>query len=97
MSPRRDTTFSIAKTAIKYSTGRTYKMDIPEKCRFINELINNVQMEVVERVRDMPEDWDGRELRWYIAEKFNEAIFDRDKRGKRYQDYKNFIITTGNF
>ena len=31
-------------------------MDIPEKCRFINELINNVQMEVVERVKNMPED-----------------------------------------
>jgi len=74
-------------------------MDIPEKLRFINDLTDNVKMDIVKNVKDMPEDWDGIELRWYIAEKFAEVVFggSEDKRKKRYQDYRNFLITTGNF
>jgi len=74
-------------------------MDIPEKLKFINDLVDNVKMDIVKKVKDMPEDWDGIELRWYISERFNEIVFggSEDKRKKRYQGYRNFIITTGNF
>ncbi len=72
-------------------------MDIPKKLRFINDLTDNVKMDIIKKVKDMPEDWDGIELRWYIAEKFDEATFGVYKKGKRYNKYRNFVITTGNF
>lgn len=74
-------------------------MDIPKKLTFISELIDNVKTDITKKVKDMPEEWDGLELRWYIAEKFEEVVFAgyHDKRSKRYQDYRNFVIITGNF
>jgi len=74
-------------------------MDIPEKLKFINDLVDSVKMDIVKKVKDMPEEWDGIELRWLIAEKFMGEVGARhkDKRSKRYQDYWNFIITKGNF
>lgn len=78
-------------------------MDIPEKLTCISELINNVRDEIITKVGDMPGGWDGIELRWYIAEKFKEAMIEpsvyntRPEYKKRYQDYRNFIITTGSF
>ena len=75
-------------------------MDIPNKLRIISELFENVKDSVLRKVKDMPEDWDGIELRWYIAEKFGEEIPSQkhDKRlAARYNKYRNFVITTGNF
>jgi len=72
-------------------------MDIPEKLNLIHELIDNVKMDIIKVVRDMPEEWDGIELRWLIAEKFAMEVGTRfkDKRSRRYQDYRDFIITKG--
>ena len=71
-------------------------MDIPQKLTFIHELINHVKNDITRQVSKMPEDWDGIELRWYISERFSEVVHRRtDKRSKRYQDYHNFVITTG--
>lgn len=75
-------------------------MDIPEKLRFINDLTDNVKMDIIKKVADMPEEWDGIELRWYIAGKFSELPSyggSYSRRSKRYQDYRNFIMTKGNF
>ena len=72
-------------------------MDIPEKLRFINDLVDNVKTDIIKRVKDMPEDWDGHELRWYISEIFGEVVFGgfQDKRSKRYKAYRNYVITKG--
>lgn len=75
-------------------------MDIPDKLRVINELFEGVKDDVLRKVKDMPEEWDGIELRWYIAGKFSELPSyggSYSRRSKRYQDYRNFVITTGNF
>jgi len=74
-------------------------MDIPNKLRIISELFENVKDDVLRKVKDMPEEWDGIELRWYIAEKFREAAnYKHDKyRAARYNKYRNFVITTGSF
>ena len=75
-------------------------MDVPNKLRVISELFENVKDSVLRRVKDMPEEWDGIELRWYIAEKFAEEVISRknDKyRAARYNKYRNFVITTGSF
>lgn len=72
-------------------------MNISIKLRVLDELISNVRDEILIKVGDMPEEWDGVELRWYVKEKFGEIVYGiyRDKRCKRYQDYKNYILTTG--
>ena len=72
-------------------------MDIPQKLTFIHELIDNVKDEIITKVADMPEEWDGIELRWLVVEKFAMEVVARfkDKRSRRYQDYRNFIITKG--
>lgn len=75
-------------------------MDIPNKLRIISELFENVKDDVLRKVKDMPEEWDGIELRWYIAEKFGEATISQknDKAiAARYNKYRNFVITTGGF
>lgn len=74
-------------------------MDIQGKRDFIHELLHNVKTDIMKQVPKMPEDWDGIELRWYISEKFAEVVFggSEDKRKKRYQDYRNHIITHSGF
>lgn len=56
--------------------------------RFVKELINNVRKDLLERVSLVPEAWEGRELRQWIADRFQEATmhFNRDKRrARRYR------------
>ena len=43
-----------------------------EKEKFINDLVGHVRREIVESIPKMPEEWDGHELRLYIAEKFSD-------------------------
>jgi hypothetical protein len=61
------------------------------KIRFIRELVTSVEKSVIDRVGDMPEYWDGRELRLYIAEKFNDAAYAR-LRTSQMRTYKNELI-----
>jgi hypothetical protein len=44
-----------------------------EKRAFIVELIGNVQAEILAKVEAMPDEWDGHELRRFIADKFDQA------------------------
>ena len=67
-------------------------MNRREQKKFINELIDNVKAEIL--MKAYPEEWDGIELRWLIAEKFNQAVLGRynDKRNKRHKDFVNECI-----
>lgn len=62
-----------------------------EKRIFIHELIETVKKTVLENVDKMPEEWDGFELREYIAYKFKEAAFYKMPT-KRTKAYKNAIL-----
>jgi hypothetical protein len=42
----------------------------------------------------MPEDWEGRELRQYIADTFKNIPFQLNKGSKEYREYKNTISVT---
>lgn len=71
-------------------------MNKQEQITFINELIENVRKDIVERVqKEAPEAWDGHELRQYIADKFNEAVFVKMNRA-RMKEYHNTIMISGN-
>lgn len=48
-------------------------MNKRQKKRFVKELIRNVAREVLAKVEHMPDEWDGHELRKYIADRFEDA------------------------
>lgn len=61
-----------------------------EKKRFVRDLIGTIQQSILEEVNQMPEDWDGVELRRRIADRANEANWSNHHlrgstlRGKAY-------------
>lgn len=62
------------------------------KEQFINDHIETIKKSIIENLNKMPENWNGYELREYIAEKFkDQRIGEWDK--KRKLQYKNDIIT----
>jgi hypothetical protein len=71
-----------------------------EKQQFIGDLIATVRASIVARVDEMPEEWDGLELRRYIADKFEEQVFEPFdvgsvwgyQRSKRFAAYRNEYI-----
>ena len=67
-----------------------------EREQFIKELCNNVQFDLLKESMKYPEDWDGIELRWRIADVYNQVVFGESgkRKGKRYLDYRNFVYTT---
>jgi hypothetical protein len=74
-------------------------MNQDAKQAFIVALIRNIQADILAKVPQMPEDWDGHELRRYIADKFAESSVTLGRPGpygkpygKRYRRYKNEVI-----
>jgi hypothetical protein len=58
-----------------------------EKQEFIKDLIGSVQDSILSSVMRMPDDWDGHELRQFIANKFaNETT---GISGKRLKEFRN--------
>jgi hypothetical protein len=47
-------------------------MHANEKTVFVKSLIATIQTEIMKKIHKMPEEWDGIELRQYIADKFME-------------------------
>lgn len=71
-------------------------MNTAEKVRFVRELVDSVQQEVLQKILTgvVPEEWDGIELRQYLAEKFLEATYKMDRRRRRA--YDNAIAISAN-
>lgn len=72
-----------------------------EKIRFLRELTDNVVAEAIRRVPDMPDDWDGHELRRYLADKFDDAAMTVGRKGpfgkdyaKRTKAYRNTVLVS---
>lgn len=64
-----------------------------EKRQFINELVSSVRDSVLAKVNEMPEAWDGIELRQYLADKFVETNY-RPMDRRRKAVYNNTIAIT---
>lgn len=70
-------------------------MTTAQKQFFIVELIESVKKDLLEKAQYMPEEWDGLELRQYIADQFAGNVFGgniTNHRSRRYRLYKNEII-----
>jgi len=69
-------------------------MNNMEQFGFICELIDNVKTEILMKSKKFPENWDGIELRWYIADRFSQVVMggSGERKGKRYKDFKNEVL-----
>lgn len=68
-------------------------MNLVEKDKFINDVIEDLRQEVKKRTDRMPEDWDGHEIRQFIADYYtSNFIFGTALTGKRKKDYKNTCL-----
>ena len=67
-------------------------MNKEEKIQFVTELANNIAngIIVVIETDQIPEDWDGIELRWLFEERAM-ARFGKELK-KRKQEYNNTVI-----
>lgn len=70
-------------------------MNAPEKREFVNELVKNVADEIIANIdaNKIPEDWDGIELRWYLADKFGDCVFGGVGSKRRKAEYNNTVLT----
>ncbi len=61
-----------------------------EKKQFIKTMCDNVRNDMLKKVGNMPEYWDGKFLRLYIAEKYSEIVWKSMKHPKR--KYNNDML-----
>lgn len=62
-----------------------------EKRRFVKELMREVQRTIISNIPKMPEEWDGIELRQYLADKFADANYVRMHRTRKH-NYNNEVV-----
>ena len=66
-----------------------------EKKEFIESLVNAVRDDISGKIDAMPENWDGIELRQYIADRFQYCVIVDSLRGSRKKEYKNELLVNG--
>jgi hypothetical protein len=67
-----------------------------DKKVFIDDLCMSIKNDLLDKVDQMPEEWNGVELRELLYEKFKDArhgFFTSNPRSKRAKEYKNHIMT----
>ena len=52
----------------------------------------NVRKDLLANVYKTPQEWDGIELRQWIADRFQGSVFHNILSGKRKRDYKNAVL-----
>lgn len=62
-----------------------------EQEQFVKDLTKTVRDSLLGDLPRVPEDWDGNELRQWIADRFKNQVTSPLK-GKRKRDYKNAVI-----
>jgi hypothetical protein len=67
-----------------------------EKITFINELVEKVKSEILKKVKYMPDNWDGIELRQYISDRFANVVIKGTMNRKRRLDYNNRMMVENN-
>jgi hypothetical protein len=70
-------------------------MDKQQQIDFVKDLATNVANNVIRLIDadKIPENWNGVELRWMLADKFKDATMNTQRENKaRYKAYKNDVI-----
>lgn len=63
-----------------------------EQCDFVLTLIRNVKEEILKDIDKIPEEWDGIELRWLIANKFSGVVISKTGSRSRKRAFNNECI-----
>lgn len=63
-----------------------------EQRRFCSSICNDLKKEILKRVKTVPENWDGFELRQWIADYYISHYAYQNLKGQRKKDYKNDLI-----
>jgi hypothetical protein len=75
-------------------------MNKTQQKKFVRDLSTSIVQECLGKIRDgqVPENWDGHELRCWLADKFEDAasmsIIRKEPRSKAAKEYRNTIATT---
>ena len=65
-----------------------------EKKRFVRDLTESVVQHFDNNVDKMPDEWDGHELRQWLADQFIlNVMINRVMKGKRLREYRNVCAT----
>lgn len=69
-------------------------MDKAEKVRFIHTLTATVIDRIESQIYDgkIPDEWDGIELRWLLADKFTDCTYSAMRFQTRRRNYKNTVV-----
>lgn len=63
--------------------------NIPEEqIEFVDSLLNSVKEDIVKKIKagKIPDNWDGIELRWYLAERFARETYGNKSRKREYNN-----------
>jgi hypothetical protein len=66
-----------------------------EQRRFIRELIATVRADLLRQSVLIPDNWDGHELRQWIADRFQEASWTLRENRSRYREYRRVVAGMG--
>ena len=66
-----------------------------EKKKFIQQLVSNIEADLVSKIPRMPKEWDGVELRKYIADVFAGCVLSGTMSRGRLKEYNNTILISG--
>lgn len=73
-------------------------MNLVQKDQFVHNILDSLKKSILEKVDRMPEDWDGFEIRQFIADYYEDNFLDKSKlTGSRKKDYINTCNTTNLF
>lgn len=73
-------------------------MEKYEQMQFVMDLTNNIKAAVLDLIKHgkIPAEWDGHELRCFLAERFDDAasatVIRREKRSRRTREYHNYVL-----
>lgn len=72
-------------------------MNKEEQIEFVIQLTDNVKNEILQKINKnkIPENWDGIELRWLIADKFSDVVFggfEKKNQRRRAKEFNNYVL-----
>ncbi len=64
-------------------------MERQEQARICTELADGIRSAMLERIPNLPENWDGIELRWWMADLAMELYSPAKQPSNRSREYRN--------
>ena len=68
-----------------------------EQREFVKGLIRNIRLYIVAKMNshDLPKEWDGIELRQFVADEFADGAMPHILKGSRKKEYNNYKLVNG--